>query len=78
MQFVPRNLSGHSIEVPPKQIVGKVTLGQPGTTNGPPGGDPVGSTHGPQKGWILDEMNLQGLEEWPEVEQEQVRELLLR
>ena len=37
-----------------------------------------GSTHNPQKGWIQEELNLQDLEEWPEVEQEQARELLLK
>ena len=34
------------------------------------------STCGPHKGWILDALNLQSLEEWPEAEQEQARELL--
>ena len=37
-----------------------------------------GSACGPQKGWILDALNLQHLDEWPEVEQEQARELLLK
>ena len=31
-----------------------------------------------EEGCILEELNLQGLEEWPEAEQEQVRELLLK
>ena len=65
-----RNLSVHAIEVPTKAIVGKVT-----PANWVP---PMvllmetseGSTHNPQKGWILEELNLQGLEEWPKVEQE--------
>ena len=36
------------------------------------------STYGSQKGWILEELNLQGLEEWLEAEQEQARQLLLK
>ena len=60
-----RNLSAHPIEVPAKVIVGKVT---------PANQVPLvvflmeasrGSTHGPQKGWILETLNLQGLEDWP-------------
>ena len=65
-----RNLSAHPIEVPAKMTVGKVALANwippvvlPMETSG-------SSTHGPQKGWIL--------EEWSEAEQEQARELLLK
>ena len=36
------------------------------------------SAFGPQKDWILDELNLQHLEDWPEAEQKQARELLTR
>ena len=36
------------------------------------------SAHGMWKDWILDELNLQGLEDWPEEEQNQARELLTR
>ena len=35
-------------------------------------------THGPWKGWILEELNLQGLEEWPEAKQEKTRMLMLK
>ena len=65
-------------KVPAKAIVGKIT---------PANQVPLvvllmeasgGSTHGPQKGWILEALNLQGLEEWPEEEQIQARELLLK
>ena len=73
-----RNLSAQPIEVPTKAIVGKVapanqvpavvllmeTLG--------------GSVHGIQKGWILEALNLQSLEEWSEAEQVQARELLIK
>ena len=36
------------------------------------------SNHNPQKGWVLDVLDLQGLKEWPETEQKQARELLLK
>ena len=32
----------------------------------------------PQKGWVLEALDLQGLREWPKLEQEQARELLLK
>ena len=31
-----------------------------------------------QKGWVLEALDLQGLNEWPEPEQKQARELLLK
>ena len=34
--------------------------------------------HGPQKDWILEELNLQGLKECPKEEQEQARNLLVK
>ena len=37
-----------------------------------------GSSCGLQKGWILEALNLQGLEEWLKAEQVQGRELLLK
>ena len=32
----------------------------------------------PQKGWVLDALDLQTLKQWPESEQKQARELLLK
>ena len=32
----------------------------------------------PKKDWILEELNLKGLEEWPKEEQEQARKLLVK
>ena len=61
-----RNLCAHPIEVPAKAIVGKVT---------PANQVPLvvllkeasrGPNHGPQKGWMLEALNLQDLQEWPE------------
>ena len=36
------------------------------------------SNHKPKKGWALEALDLQGLKEWPESEQKQARELLLK
>ena len=73
-----RNLSAHPIEVPAKAIVGWVTP----ANQVPPVVLPMeasgGSSHGSKKGWILEALNLQGLDEWPEAEHEQIRKLLLK
>ena len=50
---------------------------QPSTTGGPPTGF-WGVNQQPQKGWILEALDLQGLGEWPAPEQDQVQELLLK
>ena len=36
------------------------------------------TNHPAQKGWVLEALDLQGLKEWPESEQKQARELLLK
>ena len=72
------NLGAHSIEIPAKTVVGQVA-----PANQVP---PVvllirtseESNNKPQKGWVLEALDLQGLREWPKPEQEQARELLLR
>ena len=62
-------MSAHPIVVPTKAVVGKVTLANqvlPVVLT-----ETLGeSTHSLWKGWILEELNLQDLEEWPEAEQE--------
>ena len=73
-----RDLSAHSIEVPTKVIVGKAALANHVLPVVLPMETPRESTYNPQKGWILEKLNLQGLEEWHEAEQEQARELLLK
>ena len=59
-------------------VVGKVTL----TNRVPPVVLPMGTperpTHRPRKDWILEELNLQSLEEWPKEEQEQAKKLLVK
>ena len=73
-----RNLSAHPIVIHAKAIVGKVTL----ANQVPPVillmETLVESAHCPQKGGILEEFNLQGLEQSPEVEKEQAREPVLK
>ena len=73
-----RNLSAHPIEIPTKAIVGQATP----ANQVPPVVLPTEASHrsnpGSKKGWILEALNLQGLEEWPEAEQVQARELLLK
>ena len=49
----------------------------PSTTSGPPRGN-LGGPPATPKGWLMEVLNLQGLGKWPEVEQEQARELLLK
>ena len=53
---------------------------QPGATGSPPMGTLEKSAHDPQKakGWILDELDLQRLKDWPEKEWKQARELLIK
>ena len=68
------NLGTHSIEIPMKTVVGQVV---------PANQVPLvvlltrtseESNSKPKNGWILEALDLQGLEEWPEPEQEQARE----
>ena len=73
-----RNLSPHPIVMPTKEIIGKVTQANwvplvvlPMEASGKP-------TCDPWKYWILEEVNLQGLEEWPEEEQDRARKLLVK
>ena len=66
------------MEIPTKTLAGQVAL-----ANQVP---PVAlltrtsekSNNEPQKGWVLEALDLHGLKEWPKSEQEQARELLLK
>ena len=69
------NLSTHTMEIPAKAVVGQVAC-QPSPTGSPPNQDFW--IVKPQEGWILETLDLQGLQEWPESEQKQARELLLK
>ena len=73
-----RNLSAHPIQVPVKAIVGQFTPANQVPLVILPMEVSGGSTHGSQKGCILEALNLWGLEEWLEAEQDQARKLLLK
>ena len=71
-------LSAHTTEIPTKAMVGQVT---------PANQVPLvvhltrtteETSNKASKGWVLEALDLQGLTEWPEAEQEQARELLLK
>ena len=72
------NLRAHTVEIPTKAVVGQVApanqvplVAHPTRTSKEP-------NHKPQKGWVLEALDLQGLKEWSEPEQKQARELLLK
>ena len=73
-----RNLGSHPTVIPAKVVVGKVTP----ANKVPPVvllmGTLEKATCGPKKDWILEELDLQGLEEWAKEEQEQARKLLVK
>ena len=51
---------------------------QSSTSGGPPNQDWHRDQLPAQRGWVLEALDLQGLKEWPESEQKQARELLLK
>ena len=73
-----RNLSAHPIVIPAKVVIGKVTPANQVLPVILPMGTLGESAHGPWKDWILEELNLQALEEWPKEEQDQARKLLVK
>ena len=60
-----RNLCTHPFVIPPKVVIGSVTLANQVPLMVLSSGDFGESSHGLQKDWILEELDLQGLEEWP-------------
>ena len=72
------NLSTHTVEIPAKAIVGQVVP----ANQVPPVVHPTRTTketsNKASKGWVLEVLDLQGLMEWPESDQKQARELLLK
>ena len=75
---MPEELSAHPIIVPTKIVVGKVTPANRVPLVVLPMGTSGESACGPQYDWILEELNLQGLEEWLREEQEWVSKLLVK
>ena len=72
------NLSAHSIKIPTKTVVGQVMPANQVPPVVLPTGTSEESNSNPQKGWVLEALGLQGPAEWPDPEQEQARELLLK
>ena len=72
-----RNLNAHPIIIPTKLAVGKVTSANWVPLVALPGEALGEIAHNTQKDWILEELNLKGLEEWPKEEQDQARKLLV-
>ena len=72
------NLSSHTVEIPTRAMVGQFVL----ANQVPPVVHPTITTeeshNKSQKGWVLEALDLQGLNEWPNSEQKQARELLLK
>ena len=72
------NLSAHAMEVPAKTIIGQIVP----ANEVPPVIHLTRTTaetkYPAQKGWVLQALDLQGLTEWPESEQKEARELLLK
>ena len=72
------NMSACAVEIPAKTVVGQVIP----ANQVPPAVHPTRTTEeatiNTPKGWVLEALDLQGLKEWPESEQKQARELLLK
>ena len=72
------NLSACTVEVPARAMVGQIVP----ANQVPPVVQPTRTTkeshNKSQKGWVLEALDLQVLNTWPEPEQKQARELLLR
>ena len=72
------NMSSHAMEVPAKTVVGQVTpANQVPLVVHPTRTTTETNTKSP-KGWVLEALDLQSLQEWPESGQKQARELLLK
>ena len=72
------NMSSHAMEVPAKTVVGQVMPANQVPLVVHPTRTTENKNVNTPKGWVLEALDLQGLKEWPESEQEQARELLLK
>ena len=63
------NLSTHSIEIPTKTVLGQVIPANQVSPVVLPVGTLKESNSNPQKGWVFETLDLQGLGEWPKTEQ---------
>ena len=72
------NFSVCSIEILAKTVVGHIVPANQVPPVVLPTRISEESDSNPQKRWVLEALDLQGLREWPKPEQEQARELLLK
>ena len=72
------NLSACASEVPAKTIIGQIVLDNQVPLVVHPTRTATETKYPAPKGWVLEALDLQGLTEWPESEQKQARELLLK
>ena len=72
------NLSTHTVEIPTKTVVGQVAPANQILLVVHPTRTAKETNTQASKGWVLEALDLQGLTEWPELEQKWARELLLK
>ena len=72
------NLSAHTMEMPAKAVVGQVVPANQVPLVVHPTRTTEETNNKSPKGWVLEALDLQGLKKWPESEQKQARELLLK
>ena len=72
------NMSTRAMEIPAKMVVGQVVPAKQVPLVVHPTRTTKEATINTPKGWVLEALDLQGLKEWPESEQKQARELLLK
>ena len=72
------NLGTHAMEVPTKTIIGQIVPANQIPLVVHPTRTATETKYSVQKGWVLGALDLQGLVEWPESEQKQAKELLLK
>ena len=72
------SLSTYTLEIPTKAVVGQVVPVNQVPLVVHPTRTSEESNHKSQNGWVLEALDLQGLQEWPESEQKQARELLVK
>ena len=72
------NLSADAVEVPAKAVVGQVVPANQVPLVVHPTRTAKGTNNQASKGWVLEALDLQSLTEWPESEQKETTELLLK
>ena len=74
------NMSMHAVEIPAKTVVGQVMPANqvPSVVHLTRTTTETKTNTKVPKDWVLEALDLQGLKEWPESEQKQARELLLK